>query len=213
MLTIDYNNAIHPKCGKEVQTYKDIIVTPFYTEKFCDEIVKMAQFYDKKFSPYIYYILDRSSKKSDNSPWDTLLFSRISQILFENFCDHYKKYICPLLEKTFFPETISGWFSPMIIKYSKKGQKVKLHNDISLFTLNVKLNTNYKGCHVEFPRQQWNNKDLPKGWCMIWPSQVTHPHQSQPLLKGTKYTLSAWTHPPTWTVDGHGGSIFYENVT
>jgi len=209
MLSIDYNNAIHPKCGKEVQTYKDIIVTPFYTEKFCDELVEMAKFYDKKFSPYIYYILDRSSKKSDASPWDTLLFSRISHILFENFCEHYKKYICPILEKDFFPETIPGWFSPMIIKYSKRGQKVKLHNDISLFTLNVKLNTNYKGCHVEFPRQGWNNKDLPKGWCMIWPSQVTHPHRSQPLLKGTKYTLSAWTHPPSWKVDSHGGSIFY----
>ena len=210
-LIVDYRKAIHPECGKKIEVHKDIIITPFYTPEFCDELVEMSKFYNKKFSAYIHYVgKDHSRDATDQSPWDTLFFSRISRILFEDFCNHYKKYICPVLEKHFYPEKIIGWFSPMIIKYSRKGQNVDLHNDASLITLNVKLNTDYEGCDVEFPRQGWTNKDLPKGWCMIWPSKVTHPHRAHPLISGTKYTLSSWSHPSSWSVEGNGGSIFYK---
>ena len=46
-LIIDYRKAIHPQCGKEIKIHKDIIITPFYTAQFCDELVKMAKFYTK----------------------------------------------------------------------------------------------------------------------------------------------------------------------
>ena len=209
-LTVDYTKAIHPKCGKEVQTYKDIVITPFYTEEFCDELVEMSEFYKKKFSTSVHYINNYTQKFGD-SPWNSLYFSRISHFLFEDFCKHYKKHICPVLEKHFYPEVINGWFSPMIIKYSKKGQGIDLHYDTSLFTLNVKLNTNYEGCLVEFPRQKWNNKDIPKGWCFIFPSKATHPHTAHPLQSGTRYVLSSWTHPVSWSPDQVGGSIYYND--
>ena len=206
----NYKEAIHPACGKEVKIHKDIIITPFYTEKFCDELVKVAKFYDKKFSPYIVYQYDKvkSHKMTENVPWDTLFFSRISHLLFEHFCSHYKKYLCPVLEKHFFPETISGWFSPFIIKYSHHNQYVSLHNDTSLITLNVKLNTDYQGSILEFPRQNWTNERVPKGWCYFWPSRVTHPHRATPLTKGSKYTLASWTHPISWEPHHMGGSIY-----
>jgi len=207
-MPISYRKGVHPDCGKIVKIHKDIVMTPFYTEKFCDELVKICKFYNNKFSPHIFYINKFDNKDlSDTSPWDTLNFSRIGLFLFEDFCVQYKKHICPVVEKHFLPETIPGWFSPMIIKYSRPGQHVTLHNDTSLLTLNVRLNTDYEGCDVEFPRQKWNNKKLPKGWCMIWPSRVTHPHRATPLKKGTKYTLSSWTHPIAWDPRQMGGSI------
>jgi len=211
-LIVDYRKAIHPQCGKEVKEYKDIIMTPFYTEEFCDELVKMSEFYSNKFSSSIHYIKDHVDECSDDSPWDTLFFSRISHILFEDFCDHYKKYLCPILEQHFDPEKITGWFSPMIIKYSKEGQDISLHYDVSHFTLNVKLNTEFEGCELEFPRQGWSNRDIPKGWCFIWPSKVTHPHKANPLISGTKYTLGSWTHPISWSPDDTGGSIYYHET-
>ena len=210
-LIIDYREAIHPECGKEIEVHKDIIITPFYTAKFCDELVELAEFHREKFTNYFQYTTKDEEQKylSHESPWTSLFFSRISHILFEDFYEHYKKYICPVLEKHFYPETIAGWFSPMIIKYSGPCQGVGLHTDPSLFTLNVKLNTEFEGCDLEFPRQGWSNKDIPKGWCFIWPSKVTHPHKANPLISGTKYTLGSWTHPPTWSVENVGGSIFY----
>ena len=214
-LIADYRKAVHPECGKKVKIYKDIIITPFYTTKFCDELVEMAKFYREKYTANIRYTNDNTHNRdiSDKSPWDTLFFSRISHILFQNFCEHYKKYLCPVLDKHFYPENIAGWFSPMIIRYSRPGQDVTLHTDASLFTLNVKLNTEFEGCELEFPRQGWSNKDIPKGWCFIWPSKVTHPHKANPLISGTKYTLGSWTHPSAWNSDDVGGSIYYEQLS
>ena len=208
MYQLNYKTAIHPDCGKEVKIHKDIIITPFYTEGFCDQLVKLAKFYDDKFSPYIVYGKDKTHGATTDSPWDTLFMSRLSHLLFEEFCNHYMKHLCPILEKHFHPTTIRGWFSPMIIKYSQKGQEVTLHNDTSELTFNLKLNTNYEGSVLEFPRQNWNNKKVPRGWCYIWPSRVTHPHVATPLKKGTKYTLSSWTHPMSWNAEHMGGSIF-----
>ena len=208
MYGLDYQAGIHPDCGKKVKVHKDIIITPFYTAKFCDQLVKMSKFYNSKFSPYIVYGKDKTHEKTNESPWDTLMFSRISPLLFEEFRDHYNKYICPILEKHFKPTTIPGIFSPMIIKYSRKGQQVGLHNDTSEFTFNLKLNTNYEGSDLEFPRQNWTNKDVPKGWCYVWPSRVTHPHRSTPLIKGTRYVLTCWSHPVSWSPTEVGGSIY-----
>ena len=208
MYAFDYKTAIHPNCGKEVQIHKDIVITPFYTEKFCDQLLKMAKFYDNKFSPYIVYSKDTPQQKVDNSPWDTLFISRMSHLFFEEFCNHYKNYLCPILEKHFKPMMVTGWFSPMIIRYSRKGQLVELHNDTSDFTFNLKLNTDYEGSVLEFPRQNWDNKKVPKGWCYVWPSRATHPHRSTPLIKGSKYTLASWTHPIAWSPAEMGGSIY-----
>ena len=204
-----YEEAIHPDCGKVVENYKDITITPFYTEKFCDEIVDLAKFYNDKFIKYITY---NKTDRTNESPWNTLFFSTISNLLFENFCRHYKKYLLPVLEKKFEVATIDGWFSPFIIKYDKPNQKVDLHNDHSLFTMNVKLNTDFTGCELEFPRQGWSNKDIPKGWCFVWPSNITHPHVAKPLISGAKYTLASWTHPCPWNPNDNGGSLYKKDI-
>tara|TARA_R100001015_G_C4528889_1_gene95854 strand:- start:20 stop:670 length:651 start_codon:yes stop_codon:yes gene_type:complete len=214
-MIVNYKKGIHPDCGKKYKVHKDIIMTPFYTEKFCDEIVKIAQFYNDKFEPNIKYTNPHNVNTGEDiitelSPWNTLYISNLSHIMFENFVEQYKKYLCPLIEKTFGQEKVKGWFSPFIIKY-EKGDKVALHTDTSDFTMNVKLNTNYEGADLYFPRQKFNNKILPKGWCILWPSTVTHPHQASELKKGKKYTLASWTHPHSWNVNEIGGSIFNSN--
>ena len=136
----------------------------------------------------------------------------ISQILFEDFCGHYKKFVLPLIHKHFICSGIDAWYSPFIVKYDKPRQNVDLHNDTSRFTLNVKLNTDFEGAELHFPRQKWSNKDIPKGWCFVWPSQVTHPHEADPLISGVKYTLASWTHPIKWSVDENFSSIYHDDI-
>ena len=51
----DYMKAIHPECGTKVEIYKDIIITPFYTEEFCDYLVSIAKYFDSRFFEYINY--------------------------------------------------------------------------------------------------------------------------------------------------------------
>ena len=54
----------------------------------------------------------------------------------------------------------------------------------------------YTGAELEFPRQGYSNANLPVGTLLAWPSLVTHPHRSTPLLSGTKYSLTLWFELP-----------------
>ena len=63
---------------------------------------------------------------------------------------------------------IEGCF---IIKYEMdKQRELRVHNDASLVTGSVKLNDDYTGGLLEFPRQKFNNKDIPVGKCLLFVS-------------------------------------------
>ena len=81
-----------------------------------------------------------------------------------------------------------------IIKYAMDMQRdLPLHNDASLVTGSVKLNDDYLGGMLVFPRQEFHNHDIPIGKCLLFPGQVTHGHLSAPICEGTKYSLTIWS--------------------
>jgi hypothetical protein len=69
---------------------------------------------------------------------------------------------------------------------------------MSMITMVVKLNRDFEGGTLEFPRQKWNNSDLPVGHAVMFPGTVTHYHCTHPMISGTKYSLTNWTWPPEW---------------
>ena len=80
------------------------------------------------------------------------------------------------------------------IKYSMESQKsLRLHHDMPLVSGSLKLNNNYAGGELVFPRQGVDNRELEVGSIIIWPGQVTHPHECKELKSGTKYSLTLWT--------------------
>jgi predicted 2-oxoglutarate/Fe(II)-dependent dioxygenase YbiX len=58
------------------------------------------------------------------------------------------------------------------------------------------LNDSYEGALLDFPRQQFTNAQLPVGSLLAWPSLVTHPHGSTPIISGVKYSLTIWFELP-----------------
>jgi hypothetical protein len=63
-------------------------------------------------------------------------------------------------------------------------------------SMSVKLNDNYTGAELEFPRQGVTNASLAIGEVVAWPSLVTHPHASAPITSGVKYSLTIWCELP-----------------
>ena len=59
--------------------------------------------------------------------------------------------------------------------------------------MSIKLNDNYSGGSLNFPRQNITNDGLNIGYAIIWPAQVTHPHESLKIIEGVKYSLVVWT--------------------
>ena len=80
------------------------------------------------------------------------------------------------------------------MKYSEDTQKtLGLHTDASLVTGSVKLNNDYEGATLIFPRQGVTNKDIPVGKMILFPGQVTHGHHVDQLISGTKYSATFWS--------------------
>ena len=83
------------------------------------------------------------------------------------------------------------------IKYSMEGQRhLPIHRDESYVSGSIKLNNEYKGADLTFPEQGFTNKDLEVGDLLMWPGSLTHPHGSDYLLEGTKYSATIWTPYP-----------------
>jgi hypothetical protein len=61
----------------------------------------------------------------------------------------------------------------------------------------VPLNTGYLGGAQFFPRQAWDDRRVPVGTLTLWPSALTHPHRTESVSRGVRYTLSlSWRAGP-----------------
>jgi hypothetical protein len=188
---LNYNNGIHPQSGETYTVDNDIIVTPFWTEDFCAELVALAKEYDHKFSAH-------SQKNVDSSHlgYDALYFAHISQYMFEDYARHYVRDLIPIINKVWPYTRIGGWQSPFILKYEVNGKRnLRAHHDLSEISFNIKLNNDYEGAELRFPRQGVDNKDIPVGHMMMWPSTVTHYHEVPDIISGVKYSVTGWTWP------------------
>ena len=114
--------------------------------------------------------------------------------LWDELEDHWNTNIYPIVHEFWNPCHMWGMRDAFLIKYEMDKQRdLPLHNDASLVTGSVKLNDDYEGGVLEFPRQKLSNKDIPIGKCILFPGQVTHGHLSTPITKGTKYSLTIWS--------------------
>jgi hypothetical protein len=165
----------------------EILVMKFMTKEMCADMIKMAEYTAKReggFQPL----------PGDAYPGLEMRVNKIDRNLYYAIEDNLQKHIFPALEKFYKPLKMNGIRDLFIIRYSTKTQKsLNLHTDVSLISGSVKLNDDYIGAELYFPRQQFLNKDVEVGDLILWPSQVSHPHESLPIHKGTKYSLVLWT--------------------
>lgn len=168
---------------KEVAT--DIICTPFLTKEFTDTIVNILENNtvwtrntgDKNYSTQDFFFSKTEEYKDIHFLIEDAIQERIVPILYEIW--------------SFDELNITQLFA---VKYSLTTQKsLAIHNDDSFITMSIKLNNDYDGGVLEFPRQSFTNKEVSPGDLLIWPSRLTHPHRSTELTSGEKYSITIWT--------------------
>ena len=175
--------VFNPKV-KEVAT--DILCVEFWKPEFCKIIIDAAD-----------SINQYESRPSDPVPGQELRIDIISKDLYISFCKHWKQILQPILDEYFMlpaDQWFLGWKLPFIIKYEMDKQRyLRPHMDGSMITGSVRLNNEYTGGELVFPRQKFKNTHIPVGSILLWPSSIQHIHYSDTLMSGTKYTLTAWT--------------------
>ena len=172
--------------GPAVEVAPDIIAMPFWTPEFCVTVIRAAQAAGG-FSP------------QDDDPVGSydLSLAAISPRLFEALEQDIGMRMWPVIRRWWPIVDYHGLRDAFVIHYALGEQEeLRLHHDVAQVSASIKLNDGYEGAELEFPRQNFTNADIPVGSLIVWPSLVTHPHASRPLVSGEKYSLTIWCELP-----------------
>ncbi len=182
---LGYRNAQDPRIGVE-EVGPDLLVVPFWTSDMCSAIVRASE-----------EVGGFAANPDDPVPGHEVSLAVISPKLFDDLQNDIGVRIWPQLRSVWPLVDYYGVRDAFVIKYSLDTQtELRLHHDVAQVSASVKLNDGYSGAELDFPRQQFTNVDVPVGSLLVWPSLVTHPHQTQSLISGVKYGLTIWFEIP-----------------
>lgn len=182
---LGYRDARDSRMGFE-EVAPDLLVLPFWTPGMCAAIVRAAE-----------EVGGFSSDPDDPVPGHEVSLAVISPRLFDALQNDIGVRIWPQLRNMWPLVDYHGVRDAFVIKYSLDTQtELRLHHDVAQVSASVKLNDGYVGAELDFPRQGYSNADVPVGSLLVWPSLVTHPHQTLPLTSGVKYGLTIWFEIP-----------------
>ena len=161
----------------------NILEFPLFTDKFCDEIIQLAESNTWVTDRHEFYpTVDQSMEE--------IGMEEIYQSVLETFV--YPIFIWYWgLEGDNWKTLPSENF---IAKYSIDNQgSLDLHHDISLITLNVRLNNDFTGGGTYLPKYNLTVNPSKKGNAIAHPGMITHKHGGRPVDSGTRYILVTFT--------------------
>lgn len=164
----------------------EILLVPFWTPEFCASLIRAAEAVGA-FEP----------NPDDPVPGHEVSLAVISPRLYAAVEEDLGERLWPVLQKQWPYIDYYGLRDAFIIKYSKGGQvDLRMHHDVAQVSGSIKLNDDYTGGELVFPRQGVSNAGFGVGELVAWPSLVTHPHEAKKLKSGTKYSLTIWFELP-----------------
>lgn len=182
-----YAGAIDEREGVQVVA-DDVLVTPFWTPGFCATVIRAAEAIGA-FEP----------QPDDPVPGHEVSLAVISPRLFETVQQDIGMRIWPRLRTAWPYIDYHGLRDVFVIRYALGEQEhLRIHHDVAQVSASVKLNDDYEGAELSFPRQGFDNSGCGVGELLAWPSLVTHPHQTEQLRRGVKYALTIWCELPSF---------------
>lgn len=182
-----YAGAIDELEGVQVVA-DDVLVTPFWTPSFCATVIRAAEAIGA-FEP----------QPDDPVPGHEVSLAVISPRLFETVQQDIGLRIWPRLRTAWPYIDYHGLRDVFVIRYALGEQEhLRIHHDVAQVSASVKLNDDYEGAELSFPRQGFDNSGCGVGELLAWPSLVTHPHQTEQLRRGVKYALTIWCELPSF---------------
>jgi hypothetical protein len=184
---LGYQGAIDEREGL-TQLGHELYTVPFWTPSFCSTIIRAAE-----------AVGAFELQPDDPVPGHEVSLAVISPRLFEQVEIDLGRRIWPQLQEVWPFIDYHGLRDVFVIKYELGQQEhLRMHHDVAQVSASAKLNEGYEGAVLDFPRQGVDNRSVPVGELVVWPSLVTHPHQATPLQSGVKYGLTVWFELPTF---------------
>lgn len=172
--------------GELRMLHDDIVVFPFWTPNFCRAVIRAAEAVGA-FEP----------QPDDPVPGHEVSLAAISPALYAAFEIDLGMRAWPMFQTIWPLVEYHGLRDAFVIRYAPGEQEsLRLHHDIAQISATIKLNDGFDGAGLRFPRQNVDNSSQVVGDLLAWPSLVTHPHETVPLLGGVKYALTVWFELP-----------------
>ena len=166
----------------------EIYTMPFWTPEFCAAIIRAAEAVGA-FEP----------QPHDPVPGHEVSLAVISPKLFEAVQNDIGTRVWPALRTVWPYIDYFGLRDAFVIRYAIGEQEsLRIHHDVAQVSASIKLNNDYAGAALHFPLQGVSNVNVAIGELLAWPSLVTHPHQTNQLISGTKYALTIWCELPSF---------------
>jgi hypothetical protein len=182
-----YHGAIDSRTGI-VEVGPDLLLVPCWTPEFCATLIRAAEAVGA-FEP----------QPDDPVPGHEVSLAAISPRLYEAVQDDFGLRLWPQIRTVWPYVDYHGLRDAFVIRYAPREQEsLRIHHDIAQISGSIKLNTGYAGAELVFPRQGFVNSGLGVGEMLLWPSLVTHPHETAPLASGVKYALTVWFELPSF---------------
>lgn len=185
---LGYADAVDPAGGDTAlrDVAQDLVAVPWWTPSFCQALIRAAE-----------AVGGFDADPEDPVPGEEISLAAISPRLFAAVQDDVGLRLWPVLRQRWPLIDYHGLRDAFVIRYEPGRQtELRLHHDVAQVSASVKLNDDYQGGVLEFPRQQASNADLAVGTLLAWPSLVTHPHRATPVTSGVKYSLTIWCELP-----------------
>ena len=157
-----------------------------WTPKFCGALIRAAELTGAfQINP------------NDPVPGHEVSLAVISPQLFNAVEVDFGLRIWPQLQQQWPLIDYHGIQDVFVIKYEVGQQEeLRMHHDVAQVSASIKLNDDYQGAELEFPRQNFSNHEMKIGQMVAWPSLVTHPHCSASIVSGVKYSATVWFELP-----------------
>ncbi len=182
-----YHGAIDERTGV-TEVAPDLFVVPCWTPQFCATVVRAADAAGA-FEP----------QPDDPVPGHEVSLALISPRLFETVQQDFGMRIWPQLLTVWPYVDYHGLRDAFVVRYAPGVQEsMRIHHDVAQVSGSIKLNDRYSGAALVFPRQGFDNSDIGVGEMLVWPSLVTHPHETAQLEGGVKYALTVWFELPSF---------------
>jgi hypothetical protein len=184
---LGYADAIDERTGITV-VGPELVAVPCWTPAFCAALIRAAEAVGA-FEP----------QPDDPVPGHEVSLAAISPRLYSAVENDLGGRIWPQLQEQWPLVDYHGLRDAFVIRYALGEQEsLRIHHDVAQVSGSVKLNDGYEGGVLEFPRQGVDNRSMPVGELLAWPSLVTHPHRTTDLRAGVKYGLTIWFELPSF---------------
>ena len=182
-----YQGAIDERTGA-TEGGPDLLVVPCWTPQFCATVVRAAE-----------ALGAFEAQVDDPVPGHEVSLAVISPRLFETVQEDFGARLWPQLQTVWPYVDYYGLRDAFVIRYAPGEQEsLRIHHDVAQISGSIKLNDGYEGAELVFPRQGFDNSGVGVGDMLVWPSLVTHPHETAQLRGGVKYALTVWFELPSF---------------